>query len=181
MSSLAGSVFLSIILVGLIGWQIGIQVQVSHVDSAVPPLSFMKTNTSQHVYFFTTSTSPEYVSSVGINNNSFLFVCTIDKITTLSGLSKSFILVFTNLGTTFVGDGVTAASLTINLPDQSFVVGGVPVNLPVVYAGAGVSAVGRAIGSLTIPSEITMTFVPPNGASTQNWSSMILSFTTDYT
>lgn len=181
MSSFIGASFLLLVAVSLFAWQIAIQVQVSNVDGAVPPLALLTTGVNRTVHYFQTSASPQYVSSSGIDVNSFLIVGIIDDTITLSGSKKSTANIFCFMTTTFTGDGVTAASLTINVGNTVFVIGGAPVNLPYMFGSVSNYVVGRLVGNSAIPSELTISFIPTNGTVTQNWSSIITIFTTDYT
>jgi hypothetical protein len=181
------SVLLTVVTIAIVGWQIGIQVQVNHVDAIVPPtFDLLTTNTTRHINYFMTSASPLYISSSGIDTSDLLVVTIVNNMRTLSGKYISNVLTFVAMRITFNGDGHTTASLTV-LSDgtHGMIIGGMPCNLPMLYkqdvAPFNVTS-GRMTCNPLNTNEITYSITPRIGASIGfNYLSYVISFTTDAT
>lgn len=159
---------LAILLTSLIGWQIGIQVQVSRVDNAAPSFALATTNTSGYFAYIDATANPLYVTSSGINLNTFLVVSLCSVEATLSGRSSITFSIYFQGDSAFVGDGIQEASLTVDalgLPSDASFIGGSKLNLPavLVYDNRQNLVKGRVFSHALNSTRITVSFVPTNG------------------
>lgn len=178
---------LSAILLGLVGWQIGIQVQVSNVDATVPPsFGLMSVNSSNAVTFLLSSASSQYVTSNNIDLNNFLVTSLSSMTATLSGKQQALMTLFVIFTSTVDADGIAPLSLTVKLPNipQNILFGGAPLNTPIVFRvdATGLFLVGNlSMDTSTSPVQLTASIIPKVGTLSGSMLSMsVTTLTSDF-
>lgn len=123
-------------VLGLLGWCIATQVQVSRVSdrlSCLPNATFqnLTVSTFQIIQNVTSTTSPLFIGSAGIDTTAGTFFMTtrLDGTVSLSGGKLAILGVWASFTTNFVGDGLTIASITIDMSNSN----GIPIELAQVF------------------------------------------------
>lgn len=152
---------LAFVTIGLLGWNIGLQIQVSNTANKLPStFAYMPVAHWSELAVLTSSTSPGYNSSENINTGQLLFIIAMRGQEYVSGNSTAELIVFASLTVDSVGPPETVYSLTIAIPSNMHgIVIDPQTQLPLVFAGS------TDVTAFSFESKITSPF--PNGLKIQ--------------
>lgn len=189
---------LTLAVLGVLGWQIATQVQVSRVADrlqCLPNATFqnMTVATFQSIQNISSPASAYYAGSSGMDNTTGAFFVTVilNGQTSYSGATIATCGIYFSMTTTFVGDGVTPTYVIIdvaNLHGLPFVLGPNPFN----FLQLPIFSIGETDGqppsfaflvngpSFTLApvsdTQFAVYFTPQNGAPMQRYTSSFLEF-----
>lgn len=164
---------LTVMTLGLLGWNIALQVQISRV----PNFQNTTVGTFRELLFVPNDQTIGYNASNGIDASNFIGVVNVLISETASGKATGILEFFVAFSTTFVGDGTSNATLVLTMPSDrlhglSFTQQGFPnPQLPVLFYGTndGLMYPGGAFAFLLDAGTVAIVFIPPNAAPIQGY------------
>lgn len=185
---------LTVIVLGLLGWQIATQVQVSRV-AWLQNVTFtnMTVSTFQSIQNVSSTASSLFVASSGIDNTTGAFFITtiLNGQTSYSGATIATFGIYYAFTTTFVGDDATPAYIVIDIANlHGLVLELAPapfnfVQLPLFSVGAMDGLIPQQAYLISGPAfpyvpvsntQLAILLVPSNTAPAQRYTSQYLEF-----
>jgi hypothetical protein len=180
---------MTIVVLGLLGWAVATQVQVSRVADRIGNATFrnLTVATFQILQNLTSTTSPLFVRAENINTTegTFYFATRLTGQTSFSGAKTAVLTVWAVVQTTFTGDGTTVAQLAINMSNTNGVLlASVPgvfnfVQFPILFVGEdGLAPQGSFVSNepgtgLTL-TQLGIAIIPSVGSPPQKYTSQLI-------